>query len=155
MVRVSRFCSFFFLVAYGISLGVCMGCLSSIASFTVLQHFGRPDFLIRPDWEIFHYQSMMVSGGFVGILYGGLLCIMTSRPRTHIMWLLSLILTIAEASVVYFLADYLALKLRIVVFTLLGHPIVFVLSLLTVAYLGRVSSNKAVSTDMLSEDQQA
>jgi len=155
MVRVSRFCSFFFLVAYGISLGVCMGCLSSIASFTVLRHFGRPDFLIRPDWEIFHYQSMMVSGGFVGILYGGLLCIMTSRPRTHIMWLISLILTIAEASVVYFLADYLALKFRIVVFTLLGHPVVFVLSLVTVAYLGRVSSNKAVSKDMLSEDQQA
>jgi len=71
------------------------------------------------------------------------------------MWLISLILTIAEASVVYFLADYLALKFRIVVFTLLGHPVVFVLSLVTVAYLGRVSSNKAVSKDMLSEDQQA
>jgi ABC-type dipeptide/oligopeptide/nickel transport system permease subunit len=96
---------------------------------------------------------MVVSGGFVGIVYGVVLCIMNNRPRTYIMWLLSFLLTVAQATVIYLIGDYAAVRLQSVLVWLIEHPIVFLLSLTTVAWLGRLSSSKAAGTEIPPEEQ--
>jgi hypothetical protein len=61
-------------IVYGMLLGVCMAILSSVASFTLWLHFGRPDFLIRPGWEILTIPFLLISGGLIGLYFGTLIC---------------------------------------------------------------------------------
>ena len=123
-------------IVYGILLGVCMGALSSLASLTLLHHFGRPNFLIRPGWEISYIQFLIISGGLVGLFFGMLLCSMKSHPNTHRRWLFSHILMLIGASSVYFGFDYLAIKWRVVGLNVVSHPLVFLWCLAMIYLFG-------------------
>ncbi len=124
-------------VVYGMLLGVCMAILSSVASFTLWLHFGRPDFLIRPGDEIFTIPFLLISGGLIGLYFGKLICAMKSHPNTHMMWLLSHILMLFGASSVYFGFDYIVLKWRVIVLLhLISHPLVFLWCLALIYFLG-------------------
>jgi hypothetical protein len=152
MVRQSRVTSVEFLVIYGIFLGICLGLLSSIATLTLWNQFGRPDRIVRDGWEDIHVVFMMGCGGGVGVLYGVLLCKIKNRPRTYTMWLIAFVLTMIESSVVYFIGDYIEFGLIPGFSICLEHPIVFLLSLVTVALVGRLSSKKDISAHLPSED---
>jgi hypothetical protein len=69
------------------------------------------------------------------------------------MWLLSFVLTMAEAAVIYLIGEYAAVRLQSVLVWLIEHPLVFLLSLTTVACLGRLSSSKAVVSLIPPEEQ--
>ncbi|MHC4243742.1 MAG: hypothetical protein ACYSU4_15155 [Planctomycetota bacterium] len=152
MVKQSRITSVEFLIIYGVLLGMCLGCTSSVATLTLWNHFGRPDRIVRQGWEGIHVVVMMGAGGGVGIFYGVLLYFIKNRPRTYTMWILTFLLTIVEASVVYFVGEYIEFGLMPGFSICLEHPIIFLLSLATVALFGRLSSDKTVGKEMPSED---
>jgi len=116
-------------IIFGVMLGICMGELGALASLTLLYHFGRPDFLIRPGWEIFEIQWRAAAGGIAGLVFGGLIVGKKLSPRTHVKWLVSVALIMAVATVVYFTATYIAIRWQIVSVCLLSDLIVFCLSL--------------------------
>jgi len=130
-------------VVYGTLLGVCMGALSSLASFTLLAYFGRPDFLIRRGWEILEIECRTAGGAFAGLLFGTLLCVMKRHPNTHRAWFLSHILMLVGASLVYFGFDYLAIKWRIVALSVASHLVVFLWCLGMITLLGSLASDQS------------
>lgn len=123
-------------IVYGMLLGVCMATLSSVASFTLWLHFGRPNFLIRPGWEIFTIPFLTISGGLIGLYFGTLLCAMKSHPNTHRRWLFSHILMLIGASAVYFGFDYLAIKWQVIGLHFISHPLVFLWCLAMIYLFG-------------------
>lgn len=117
------------IITFGAMLGICMGELGSLASLSLLYYFGRPDFLIRPGWELFEIQWRVVAGGIAGLIFGGLIIGKKLSPRTHVEWLVSVTLIMAGATVIYFAAIYIAIRWRIVSVCPLSDLIVFCLSL--------------------------
>ena len=124
-------------IFYGILLGACMGVLSSSSSIILWFHFERPDFLIRPDWLEISIPFLIISGAFIGSIFGTHLCSMKNLPNTHMKWLLSHILMLIGASSIYFGLDYIVLKWRVIVFLhLISHPLVFFWCLAIIYFLG-------------------
>jgi hypothetical protein len=131
-------------VVYGMLLGVCMGALSALASLTLLDYFGRPNFLIRPGWEIFEIMCRMAGGGLAGLFFGTLLCGMKRHPNIHREWLLSHILMLLGASLVYFGFDYFAIKWRIVILSLASNFAVFLWCLAVIYFFGSPDSDQSM-----------
>ena len=124
-------------IFYGMLLGVCMATLSSVATITLWLHFGRPNLLIRPGDLIFTIPFLLISGAFIGSIFGTHLCSMKNLPNTHMKWLLSHILMLIGASSIYFGLDYIVLKWRVIVFLhLISHPLVFFWCLAIIYFLG-------------------
>ncbi|MBN1804772.1 MAG: hypothetical protein JW837_05945 [Sedimentisphaerales bacterium] len=123
-------------IFYGILLGACMGALSSSSSIILWFHFERPDFLIRPDWLEISIPFLIISGAFIGSIFGTHLCSMKSHPNTHMKWLLSHILMLIGASSVYFGFDYLAIKWRVMALHFASHLLVFFWCLAIIYFLG-------------------
>jgi hypothetical protein len=141
-------------IVYGTLLGVCMGTLSSLASLTLLAYFGRPDFLIRPGWEIFEIECRTTGGGFAGLFFGTLLCVMKRHPNTHREWLLSHILMFLGASLVYFGFDYFAIKWRIVMLSLASNLVVFLWCLAMIYFLGSPDSDQPILNGFNANDDE-
>lgn len=119
--------------------------LEVLSSLTLLYHFGRPDFLIRPGWELFEIQWRAVAGGIAGLIFGGLIVGKRLSPRTHVKWLVSVALIMGLAAVIYFAAAYVAIRWRIVSLCLLSDLIVFCLSLVIFTIVGRYNAGDRLS----------
>jgi len=133
------------IILFSAMLGTCIAELEVLSSLTLLHHFGRPDFLIRPGWELFEIQWRAAAGSIAGLIFGAFIIGKKLSPRTHVRWFVSVALIMAVATVIYFTAAYIAIRWRIVSVCLLSDLIVFCLSLAIFKIVSRYNAGDGLS----------
>jgi len=121
-------------VVFGIFLGGFLGFVSSSLGIVIWNSMGRPDVLVRTGWEEIEIVVMIISGMFVGLLYG-LILNATIRPedlKANASFVF--IVTVFVAVLIYAGADFFSIKLFNVLPSFCAHAVVFLISL-TVARL--------------------
>jgi len=121
-------------IVFGVSLGGCLGLLSSAVSIGLLQALGRPDALVRPAWEDVHIVVMVFCGCLAGILYGAFFSLIAKNATRQIAMSKIFLLTLLMAFPFYLIPDYLAIICENPSYSFFAHPVVFAGSL-TIAYL--------------------
>lgn len=116
-------------MVFGMFLGGFLGFISSSLDIVIWNSMGRPDVLIRPGWEEIGIVVMIISGIFVGLLYG-LILNATIRPenlKANASFIF--LITVFVALVIYTAADFFSIKLFNIWPWFCAHVIVFLSSL--------------------------
>jgi hypothetical protein len=116
-------------IIFGMFLGGFLGFISSSLDIVIWNSMGRPDILIRPGWEEIGIVVMIISGIFVGLLYG-LILNATIRPddlKVNASFIF--FITVFVALVIYTVADFFSIKLFNIWPWFCAHVIVFLISL--------------------------
>lgn len=130
-------------IVFGMFLGGFLGFISSSLDIVIWNSMGRPDVLIRPGWEEIGIIVMIISGMFVGLLYGLILNAIIGPEDLKANASFVFFVTVFIALVIYAAADFFSIKLFNIWPWLCAHVIVFLISL-AVARLrsGRVQTAK-------------